>query len=160
MEVFDVLWDHRYQTDSSKSSSIVFPIHDELRTKLARHQRWEIAVKSLIFCFPKSAFSAFRKTTPIVSVYFNHLDPTPLNDASSQPVLHRFPLPTFTIEVQADRMFFYEWNPENLFFLKAAPMPSPPQNIKFDFMYGGRAEIPVEMKNILFSARLIYRKVE
>ena len=160
MEVFDVVWDHRYQADSSKSGSIVFPLHEELRTKLARHHHWEIAVKSLIFCYPKAAFSALRKITPIVTVHFNHLDPISLNDSHSQAVLHRFPLPTFPIEIQADRMFSYEWSPDNLFFLKAAPMPSPPLYVKFDFVYGGGMGTPVDMKNILFSARLVYRRVD
>ena len=162
MEVLDIMWDHRYLSKSSGStaSAITFPLHDELHAKLSQHPRWEIAVKSLIFCYPKAAFSTFRKVTPIITVHFNHLDPTSVNDSKSEAVLHRFPLPTYPMEIPGDRMFFYEWNPDNLFFQKAIPMPSPPPNVTLEFIYGGGAGIPVEMKNILFSARLVYRRVE
>ena len=160
MEVLDIFWDYRIRSESRTGHYISYPLHDRLHTKLSQHQHWEVAVKSLIFSYPKSAFSAFRKVTPIISIHFNHLDVTSINDAKSESVLHRFPLPTFPVEMEGDRMHFYEWNPDTLFFMKAITMPSPPPSVTFEFRYGGGPGIPVDMKNILFSIRLVYRKVE
>ena len=161
-ELLDIFWDYRSggaRVSSARDTfEINYPLNHVIMYKLAQHQHWEIGVKSLIFCFPKGKFSAIRHVTPVINVFFNHLAPVAVNDNRSQQLLHRFSLPTFDVEVSAERMFSYQWEPEAPFFQKAITMDSPPTNVVFKLTYGGGAGSLFDLKNVMFSVRLVYRK--
>ena len=159
-----LVWDSRQAVDFAARldvfrGKVSLPINavlsEKLRGALTAHHRTEVALRQMTFLYPKNRLASQRKSSPLVTLHFNHLEPRAINEYHKQ-MLHVFAVPNVAIDQSAaPKILSYNYEPSHpCYCLVAKEVPS---NFELSFTLGHTLQDPIDLNECCIYLRLHYR---